>query len=140
MLLQPLVRNHVSPALTRYNVDLTALLPRITGTRDSQFGDYQANLSLALTIGKQSGRDPVEVAKEIATQLASDPMFSSVEVAGKGFINFRLNDSFLLDEIQKANAGPALVLTKANPPKTYIVDYSSPNVAKPMHVGISVRL
>ena len=111
------------------------LLQRISPTRDSQFGDYQANLALAMTLAKQLSKDAVEVAQSIAEQLRADGWFESVEVAGKGFINLKLRDTFVSESLIEANQSDRLSITTAISPKTYIVDYSSPNVAKPMHVG-----
>ncbi len=78
------------------------LLQRITATRDTQFGDYQANLSLVMSLGKQTGRDSLELAKEIATGLQRDPLFASVEVAGRGFINLRIADDWLIEKRSQA--------------------------------------
>jgi len=111
------------------------LLQRISPTRDSQFGDYQANLALAMTLAKQLSKDALEVATSIADQIRADGWFESVDVAGKGFINLKLRDTFVSESLLEANQSDRLAVSNVNSPKTYIVDYSSPNVAKPMHVG-----
>ncbi|MDZ4851946.1 MAG: arginine--tRNA ligase [Pirellulaceae bacterium] len=129
------VRLHVQKALKPLTSDTSDLLHRITATRDSQFGDYQANLSLAMILGKQLGRDPIELANLIAASLQLDPIFASVDVAGKGYINMQLSDAWVVDQASALEASDNLTLSKPTHPKTYIVDYSSPNVAKPMHVG-----
>ena len=129
------VRRHVQQVLTVLTSDASDLLPRITATRDSQFGDYQANLSLAMMLGKQLHREPVELANQIASSLRLDPLFASVEVAGRGYINMRLSDAWVVDQATSAESSGSLVAPEKKTSKTYIVDYSSPNVAKPMHVG-----
>jgi arginyl-tRNA synthetase len=115
--------------------DSASLLERISPTRDTQFGDYQANLALAMTLAKQLSKDSVEVAQSIADQINADGWFESAEVAGKGFVNLKLKDSFVAESVVEANQSDRLAVSQALQPKTYIVDYSSPNVAKPMHVG-----
>ncbi len=129
------VRWHVERILAPLTNDSADLLHRITATRDPQFGDYQANLSLAMVLGKQLGREPVALANEIADSLRGDSFFDSVDVAGRGYINMRLSNSWVVAETQSAEASDSLSISKPAEPKTYVVDYSSPNVAKPMHVG-----
>ncbi len=129
------VRRHVEKVLAPLTNDTADLLHRITATRDTQFGDYQANLSLAMVLGKQLGREPVALAIQIADSIKGDPFFASVDVAGRGYINMRLSDSWVVDETLSAEASDSLSISKPSKPKSYVVDFSSPNVAKPMHVG-----
>ncbi|MDR0521995.1 MAG: arginine--tRNA ligase [Planctomycetaceae bacterium] len=116
------------------------LLDLIRPSQEPKFGDFQANMSMPLA--KQLGKPPRDVAKQIVDALQAAGQLAGIcetpEIAGPGFINLRLKNGFLIKLLQKAAADeerlgiPPLDLPKQ---KTYIVDYSGPNVAKPMHVG-----
>jgi arginyl-tRNA synthetase len=129
------VRRKFDEALQPLSSDRSELLSRITATRDAQFGDYQANLALAMILGKQLGCDPVGVAGSLAEQLKSTPIFDSVEVAGKGYINIRLSDKQVIDWLLETAGNSELAISRPEKPKVFVVDFSGPNVAKPMHVG-----
>jgi len=101
--------------------------------QDARFGDYQANC--AMPLGKLLGQPPPEIARQLRARLAVDDLCHSVEIAGPGFLNFRLRDEWLAAQLQRACPDPRLGLEPVRRPRTYVVDYSSPNVAKPMHVG-----
>ncbi|MCR4414862.1 MAG: arginine--tRNA ligase [Thermoguttaceae bacterium] len=110
--------------------DLLALVRR---SQDPRFGDYQANL--AMPLGKRLGRPPREVAAEIVARLDVDDLCHAPEIAGPGFINLRLRDEALARRLEAAASDPRLGVATTPSPRTYVVDYSAPNVAKPMHVG-----
>lgn len=129
------VRRKFDEALEPLSSDRSDLLSRITATRDAQFGDYQANLALAMVLGKQLNRDPIELAGSIADELKRASIFDKAEVAGKGFINIRLSDVQLIDWLLAMAGDSGLAISRPEQPRTYVVDFSGPNVAKPMHVG-----
>ncbi|MFD0540329.1 arginine--tRNA ligase [Actinomadura luteofluorescens] len=101
--------------------------------RPSQFADLQANV--ALPLAKKLGRKPREVAEEITANLDTAGVVSDVQVSGPGFINLTLSDGWIAGEAQRALEDERLAVPLADKPQKVVVEYSSPNVAKEMHVG-----
>ena len=101
--------------------------------QDARFGDYQANC--AMPLGKACEKDPRDVAAQIVQRLDLGEICDPPEIAGPGFINLRLSDSWLADETRRMITDQRLGHRAVEERLHYIIDYSSPNVAKPMHVG-----
>ncbi|MGP4021799.1 arginine--tRNA ligase [Actinomadura sp. 3N407] len=101
--------------------------------RPSQFADLQANV--ALPLAKKLGRRPRDVAEEIVANLDTAEVVSDVQVSGPGFINLTLSDGWIAAEAQYALEDERLAVPAADKPQKVVVEYSSPNVAKEMHVG-----
>ena len=110
--------------------DVSAVLVRPC---DPKFGDYQSNALMSLA--KQRKLNPRQLATDVVAKLDVTDVCEQVEIVGAGFINFRLKNSVLVESLQSAVRGEHLFFSKAASPKTVVVDFSSPNVAKPMHVG-----
>ncbi len=101
---------------------------------DSKFGDYQANGVMGLA--KQLKTNPRKLAEEVVAKLDVSDICRPPEVAGPGFINLRLKPEFMAAAMMEIAGDPeALAVKKAGQPQTYVVDFSSPNIAKQMHVG-----
>jgi arginyl-tRNA synthetase len=112
---------------------LPADLARVTPSDRPDLADFQSNGALAAA--KQAGRNPREIAAQVAEQLKGDPRLASVEIAGPGFINFRLSDAALSDRANAIAADARAGAETVAQPRRVLVDYGGPNVAKPMHVG-----
>jgi arginyl-tRNA synthetase len=113
--------------------DPTELLGMIRPAQDAKFGDYQANV--AMPLGKALGKPPREIAAEIVGKLDVSDICELAEIAGPGFINLRLKDAWLVERLNHAIDDQRLDVATVSEPRTFVLDYSSPNVAKPMHVG-----
>ena len=119
--------------LESFVADPSAELDMIRPAQDARFGDYQANC--AMPLGKKLGKPPREVAEQIAATLKIDDFCQSAEIAGPGFINLRVQDAWIAEQLHAATQDEGLGIQATPDPKTYVIDFSSPNVAKPMHVG-----
>ncbi len=108
-------------------------LGRVTVSDRPDLADFQSNGALAAA--KRVGRNPRELAAEIVGKLAGASAVMSVEIAGPGFINFRLTDAALTARANAIAADPRLGGEYVATSRRVLVDYGGPNVAKPMHVG-----
>ena len=100
---------------------------------DAKFGDYQTNALMPLA--KARKLNPRQLAADVLARLDLGEWCEKVEIAGAGFLNFRLKTAALVESLQTAARGEHLFFKKTTQPRTVVVDFSSPNVAKPMHVG-----
>ena len=116
-------------ALELQSVDSAQVVP----TADPRNGDYQT--SVAMVLAKVRRENPRALASRIAETINLTGIGAPPEVAGPGFINFRLEPEFVAQKLAAVSNDPRLGVQKLADPKTLIVEFSSPNIAKPMHVG-----
>ena len=110
----------------------------ITKTTDSKWGDYQTNLAMMYfkqERNKLGLKNPKEFGSYIINQVNGNENISKLELAGPGFINITLSDKYLTKFVNKIVEFNQPIFSKIDNQKKVIVDYSSPNVAKEMHVG-----
>ena len=105
----------------------------LTPASDPRFGDYQTNA--ALVLGKQRGENPRVLAEKIVARFDTDDLCDAPAVAGPGFINFTLRPSAVAEKTVEVLRDDRLGVAEAKSPLGVAIDFGSPNVAKPMHVG-----
>ncbi len=129
-----LLRRRFTAALEGLTDDAADLALMVLPSQDPKFGDYQANC--AMPLAKQLRQSPRDVAQTIVDRLDLDDFCQPCEIAGPGFINVRIRDEWLLEHLgQAARDCDRLGIAQVEQPETFVLDYSAPNVAKPMHVG-----
>lgn len=126
-MIQEEIKNEIKRALNKLGLKTEINLEH---PEDLSHGDYSTNV--AMVLAKGVGKNPRELAEEISSEIKSD-LFSRVEVAGPGFINFYLKDSFFIEALGQINED--FGKTDIHKRKSILVEHSSPNLLKPFHIG-----
>jgi arginyl-tRNA synthetase len=132
------IRHLIQQALCRLTAD--GILPeglspaiQVENSRDKTNGDFASNI--ALILAKPAGMKPRDLAEKLVAALPAEHQISKVEIAGPGFLNFFQNSAALAQRLEAALADEHLGVRKSAPPQRVVIDLSSPNLAKEMHVG-----
>jgi len=127
---QTLLANRLSDAMAKAGLSTAG---ELTPATDPRFGDYQTNA--ALVLGKQRGENPRTLAEKILAGIDVSDLCEPPTVAGAGFINFTLRSDAVAKKAGELLPDERLGVAKASSTKRIVIDFGSPNVAKPMHVG-----
>ncbi len=132
--LRELLENAVKDALvTAFGDELADTDPLVAATNNPKFGDYQSNVALSLP--KKLKQSPRAIAEKIVEHLPVNDIWETPQIAGPGFINFMIKPTYLATLLNEIRTDRDLGIEKVQPASKIVVDFSSPNIAKEMHVG-----
>ena len=128
------LQDSVSQALvSAFGEEFAQTDPLVAPTNDPKFGDYQSNV--ALRLAKPLKQNPRAIAQSIIDHLPNEDMCETPTIAGPGFVNFTLKSNYIGQLLSQIQNDERLGIPQVQPSKKVIVDFSSPNIAKEMHVG-----
>jgi arginyl-tRNA synthetase len=118
---------------TVFGSEISLPSPLIVPATNPKFGDFQCNI--ALPLAKTLGEKPRAIAEKIVAVVDLSDICEPLEIAGPGFINLKLTNDYLVSQIKIIQNDPDLGVEKVTESERIVVDFSSPNIAKEMHVG-----
>ena len=128
------LHHHLSAAFAAAGVSLPeGFIVDVSLASDTRFGDYQSNS--AMVLAKQLKTNPRALAEQVKGAFAAGDLCSEVSIAGPGFLNFRISPEALAGKVKTILAEDNCGVPAVEKPRTIVVDFSAPNIAKPMHVG-----
>ena len=129
-----LLTDRLLAAFTKADIQLPdGVAVEVTNASDARFGDYQSNA--AMTVAKAAKTNPRQLAETIAHSFDGGELCEKPTIAGPGFLNFKLTSATLAASVAAQRTDEKFGVSSATAKKRVVVDFSAPNVAKPMHVG-----
>ncbi len=132
-IIQDLNQIVIAGVKSAFGTDLDTSKDYVTETNNENFGDYQSNVSFSLS--KLLHKAPFQIAEELKNALDAKNIIDKMDVVKPGFINFFISKDYLLSKIKEVYEDSELGIPNVGADQKVIVDYSSPNIAKEMHVG-----